>query len=499
MISSELVTIRSVFTSGELKVVEDPLQIKEYLLLEAPISTLSIKSLFSLYTKLLAPSLLLGSSYLGHCILASIGYNIANSTGDNLIQSSFGLAVFFNNITVSNFTYGIVEKMSIATSSAFGKQDYNGVRLAFTQGLVVYILMFAFLCFPSAYFAEDILLAVGMRADNAALASGYYWKFFLVDSLMSIAYFLMSFCSSQGIEGHFALIVNVILVISIVAMWSLNSIMNLQMFSYFIGRCLYDALCIIVLGYIYFKKSKPETQGLSSLKDVFNQDFWTYLKDCLTFSSGMYVEFAGWEICNYFTGILKDKDQLAALTCLVNVAYYVFYLGYGFACVARTRISNLLAKGYSTAAKNFTTMFMVGTVGYSLTQMVAIWIFHPFIVSFYTGQTTKETQQYFSQLLWYYSIFQISDTIFYPIFTVCRTRGLAAYTLAICAILLIGAQSITASILVSIGTTCLGILLNTYSMFFIGYIIILYMLYVHFPWEGQAEQTEAFEMVKFEP
>jgi len=477
----------------------DPTLIKPYLFLSSPLSTLSLQSLASLYLSLLPTALLLGCSYLGHNVLSSLGYNIANSTGDNLIQSSFGLAVFFNSMTVNIFNYGIVEKMGVATGIEYGKGEYGLVKLSFTRAIVIYALTYLSLSLLLATYCEQILLFVGMREDNSRLAGIYFWRYYLIDGLRFIGYFIMSFCNSQGIEGHFALIVNIILVISCGFLWLLQRVFSLQMEAFFLARLFYDALIVLCFLYVYLTKTNKATQGLSPLSQVFSTGFWTYLKDCLTFSSGMYVEFAGWEICNYFTGILKDKDQLAAQTSLTNIAYYLFNIGYGLSCVFRTRVANLLGGGRVTAAKNLSIVFALGTVGYSLVQMVILWIFHPFIVSFYTGQTTKETQQYFSQLLWYYSVFQISDTIFYPIFTVCRTRGLAAYTLAICAILLIGAQSITASILVSIGTTCLGILLNTYSMFFIGYIIILYMLYVHFPWEGQTEQTEAIEMVKFEP
>jgi len=384
--------------------------------------------------------------------------------------------------------------MGVSTSRAFGEGDTRKVRLAFTQGVLTYLIMYLVVCMPTAFFSESIFVAVGMAPDNASLAAVYFRKLFLLDFLRMFGYFLMSFSASQGIEGKFALIVNINLAISLGVMWLVDKVWSLHVESFFVARLVYDLLCVLGFFFVYLKETDKRTQGFSSLKEALSENFVQYFKDCLIFSGGMYAETAGWQISNYLTGLTKNKDQLAALTCLSNVTSYIFCVGYGIASVLRTRLSNLLGKGYNTAAKNLTIIFLVGSFAYTLLQSLLICIAHDRIVSFYTGLSTKETQQYFSELLWYYCIFQISDTIFYPVFTICRSRGLAGYTMLICVVLLIGVQSVSGMTLVWLGYSCVAMLLNTYSMFIMGYIVILYMLYVIFPWELKTSDSKLVEL-----
>lgn len=447
---------------SELKFLE-----KEELSLQN--STTIIKNFY----KMLIPSLYVSVYCLSFSLNSNVAFYVCSVAESSRVQAAFGLAGFIRSTTISVMEGSVSELMALRCSVAIGAKNFKAIRLYLTQSIlalcIFHICMTVPLCFFSQAIFEDI---IGVNGELAIESANVLRKLVFVSIVSEGNGMLSTFLYSQGIEtisfsltlGKYAGLLCSSLFFGVYLQWGFNG--------WIFSMCVFEAIMFFFLMRYYTSLTDPESRGLVSFSEAL-VGLPTFLKDALTFFAGLIGEWTGWELLTYFNSMTGDENQIIALTCLINLAYFVFGFSYGLMSTARTRINTLIGANLKNAARRFTICSLVAMVSIGMALGLTIFIFRHPIAEAYAGGN-PEALRYFIGCLAIYSVVCSLDFIYYLVFSLARTVGLAYWNIGLNILFVISLHSIIGYILnIHNLLSCYTVIINMYSQFFVVFGILI--------------------------
>lgn len=449
--------------------------IKDLVFLEHSTKDLTNKQLVTSYTNILLPSLFIGMYSMAWVISLTMALFVCNYSGNIAFQSAFGLASFVKQCTFAVFESSVSELVSLRCSQAIGQQNYYLARKYLTQGLYTLIILNLTIILPIAIFSRGFFIAIGFDVEIAGECSYILRILFGLACLAEVAYLYNSYLFCQGIESS---------ALGLSLFKSIGIPVSTVFFGIYCGwgfdgwvfsMAIFESanLCLVMRLYFYF--SRPECRGLVSLSETF-VGFMVFFRDSLIFICGMLGEWTGWELLNYFTGLTRNQYEITAVTSLVNVAYFVFAIGMGLMTTARTRINTLIGANLKNAAKRFTMICFVGITFTGIALGFLVFVLAKPIAYFYTGNT-YEAFIYLWGCIQLYAFVISLDLIYYLVFSLARTVGLAYWNIGLNLIFVIGVHSVIGRLLYVYGLlNCYTVIMNMYTQFFVIFAILIYKI-----------------------
>ncbi len=375
----------------------------------------------TLFTKLIIPSLLLAVTHSGNNFLNTMGFHVADDSHDIIISTSFGLSVFFNNVTVYSMTQPIIEKVGISCAKSFGARDSNGVKEHFIRGLVFFSIYTCVVYAPIIIFAENILLLVGIQPQIAKKTAHYQALLFPIDITRLLGEILVTYMVSQGIESSFGLFTMASLIVGFISAYYLGIHKEMGIDGWMISRGIFDTLNFLCILGVYIFKLKTKRMTLKNLERGFT-GLGQFFCDVMKYTAVLYSEVLGWEFSTIVVTMTDSDAQIAAFTSVINMAYLVWNAGNGFSNTARTRINYLLGQGKGRAARNFFALTLIGMCIFASFISIGVFFGRSLIADIYASKNLEIRDELYKLLL-VFSFFLIADFLFGFMFTISRSTN----------------------------------------------------------------------------
>jgi Na+-driven multidrug efflux pump len=281
---------------------------------------------------------------------------------------------------------------------------------------------------------------------------------------------------AQGIESHFGLITICCAVFGGGIAIFLSLFRKMGMTGWIIGRAAFDLVNIIMILIMYFGNVKVKNLSMVNLKNS-RTGLGRFLSDVFRFTLVLYSEFLGWEISTLLMVMTKDKNQIAAFSSIVNLAYIVWNIGNGFSNTARTRINYLLGQKKGRAAKNFFTIVLLGMIIFAMTIGVAFYFGREAIGRVYASENL-EIRYHVVSLLQIYGFLTIGDFLFAYMFTITRSTNQVLYNMFLDYVFLIGIHAAVSYYIVKfMNGNCRTVLMCVEGSLFVVYIGLFIKLF----------------------
>lgn len=371
--------------------------VKQLLQFEKSALELPKADLLFCFMKMVKESLVLAFSIAGTNIVSASGFAYLNTLGKPLIQASFGICssyfmVFFMAIMISN-----MDKLGITLAQAYGKKDYSKCRIIITQGAITTLLMFGLVSLPLMLNEENLLLLIGLPAENCRIAQQMANSLVPAMIVQCGAEFLKTVCFSQGHESIFGRVnfFNVPLSLLLSYVFIIRWDMEIQGWVY--SKLVFELVNLCTGLYVFLCWSIPEVKGFVSLQETFS-GLGHFVLDSVKFTLGTYSEFFGFEITSYFVAVTGNNDSIAAYTSFISVNTLLFIVGLSFATICRTRLNLLMGMHLPNTARNFFFFFVTCAAIVGLVVSVALFSTRTILAEFFANSTERMKNDFFGLL-----------------------------------------------------------------------------------------------------
>jgi Na+-driven multidrug efflux pump len=253
---------------------------------------------------------------------------------------------------------------------------------------------------------------------------------------------------------------------------------KMGMTGWIIGRAAFDLVNIIMILIMYFGNVKVKNLTMANLKNS-RTGLGRFLSDVFRFTLVLYSEFLGWEISTLLMVMTKDKNQIAAFSSIVNLAYIVWNIGNGFSNTARTRINYLLGQKKGRAAKNFFTIVLLGMIIFAMTIGVAFYFGREAIGRVYASENL-EIRYHVVSLAKTYAFLVFGDFFFAFMFTISRSLHLVMYNLLLDVIFLLMLHPVISFLIIKyMNGNCRTVLMCVEGSLFVVYSFLLVKFFAY--------------------
>ena len=445
---------------------------------DAPYFKIPLFTKIKLFCNLIFPSCLLAITHSGNTFLNTMGFYIAGTEKNTVISTAFGLTVFFNMITVYSLTQPIIEKIGIACAKSFGAKDYEGVKEHFLRGIIMFFIFTALIYAPIVVFAEDLMIAIRIDPDVAETSADYQALLFPIDITRLLGEILVTYMVSQGIESSFGVftMINSLIGMGVAYYYGVQRQLGVQ--GWMIGRAVFDLLNILSILGVYAMRMRGNKIKKSNLSKAYI-GLGQFFCDVVKYTIVLYSEVLGWEISTLLVAMTEDKNQIAAFSSIVNLAYIVWNIGNGFSNTARTRINYLLGQKKGRAAKNFFTIVLLGMIIFAMTIGVAFYFGREAIGRVYASENL-EIRYHVVSLLQIYGFLTIGDFLFAYMFTITRSTNQVLYNMFLDYVFLIGIHAVVSYYIVKfMNGNCRTVLMCVEGSLFVVYSFLLVKFFAY--------------------
>jgi Na+-driven multidrug efflux pump len=443
---------------------------------DAPFFKIPLFTKIKLFCNLIFPSCLLAITHSGNTFLNTMGFYIAGTEKNTTISTAFGLTVFFNMITVYSLTQPIIEKIGIACAKSFGAKDYEGVKEHFLRGIIMFFIFTALIYAPIVVFAEDLMIAIRIDPEVAETSADYQALLFPIDITRLLGEILVTYMVSQGIESSFGVftMINSLIGMGVAYMFGVRRAMGVQ--GWMLGRAIFDLLNILSILGVYAMRMKGNKIKRANLRKAYT-GLGQFFCDVVKYTIVLYSEVLGWEISTLLVAMTEDKNQIAAFSSIVNLAYIVWNIGNGFSNTARTRINYLLGQKKGSAAKNFFAIVLFGMIFFAISLGVIFYFGRETIGRVYASENF-EIRSHVVSLLQIYGFLTIGDFLFAYMFTITRSTNQVLYNMFLDYVFLIGLHAVVSFYIVKyMHGNCRTVLMCVEGSLFVVYVFLFIKLF----------------------
>ena len=448
-------------------------EIKE---VDAPYNQIPFFTKIKLFANLIIPSCLLAITHSGNTFLNTMGFYVAGKSSDTVTTPAFGLTVFFNMVTVYSLTQPIIEKIGISCAKSFGSKDYEAVKEHYLRGILLFLIFTALLYTPIIIFAESLMLAINIDPEVAEASAEFQALLFPIDITRLLGEIMVTYMVSQGVESSFGVFTMINSSLGMVVAYYFGVKREMGVYGWMIGRAIFDLLNILSILGVYFVRMKGNKITAKNLSNAY-RGLGQFFCDVFKYTIVLYSEVIGWEISTLLVAMTKDKNQIGAYSCIVNLAYIVWNIGNGFSNTSRTRINYLLGQKKGRAAKNFFRIVLNGMVIFGLCLGVFFFVAKKQLGMLYASEN-ELIRGHVVSLLGVYCFLTLGDFLFAYTFTITRSTNQVMLNMILDYIFLIGAHcAISYSIMKYMNGNCRTVLVTLECSILAVYVILFIKLF----------------------
>ncbi|XP_076836125.1 multidrug and toxin extrusion protein 1-like [Brachyhypopomus gauderio] len=265
----------------------------------------------------------------------------------NVELAGYALASATISVTTAATGFGLALACDTLVSQTFGSKNLKRVGEIMQRSILV-LLLFCLPCWALLINSESILLAMHQEPEVARIAQMYVLVFLPAVPVMFLHQLQVSYLQNQGIilpQMYTAAAANIlnVAVNYVLIFWMGYGVMgsavacSISQFS----------ICILLFGYIHWKKLHVKTWGGWSTASL--QEWDTFMK--LAIPSTLMLCFEWWiyEIGGFLAGMLGEVD-LAAQHVLLELGAITYMFPLGVHAAACVRVGNALGAGHTARA-----------------------------------------------------------------------------------------------------------------------------------------------------
>lgn len=256
------------------------------------------------------------------------GLSLLGGEGDSNGQAVYGILSMFLMVLEGTIVTPITAKLRTNIFAAFLAKDYDGIKEllfgAVFSGAAIMLLLLT----PLVWFAESILLKLGVDMEIEKLATDILVMGCLLIPLRLLSELVKSICIPQGIEKIFML-----LSLASFVLFIFTSYLFICTFGWGVHGLLYTLIfCRIFESmasmYLYKTKLPEESKGIKQPESII-VTVSICLKESLSESLSLIPTIYSLHISTLFVIGLGDKNLLVAYTAINNLTAIFLYFGEG--------------------------------------------------------------------------------------------------------------------------------------------------------------------------
>ncbi|XP_074466244.1 multidrug and toxin extrusion protein 1 isoform X2 [Sebastes fasciatus] len=265
----------------------------------------------------------------------------------NAELAGYALASATINMTTSATGYGLALACDTLISQTFGSKNMKRAGVILQRSTLI-LLLFCLPCWGLLINTHKLLLILHQGEEVARIAHLYVMIFLPAVPAMFLHRLQVAYLQNQGIilpQMYTAAAANIF---NLAANYILIFSLELGVIGSAIANSLSQiAICLLLFGYIRWKKLHQQTWGGWSTDCL--QEWGSYLKLAIPSAFMICFEWWVWEIGGFLAGILGEVD-LAAQHVMVEIGEITFMFPLGVQAAACVRVGNALGAGNYTRA-----------------------------------------------------------------------------------------------------------------------------------------------------
>nr|XP_040037085.1 multidrug and toxin extrusion protein 1-like [Gasterosteus aculeatus aculeatus] len=261
--------------------------------------------------------------------------------------AGYALASAIINTTTVSTGCGLALACDTLISQTYGGRNMRRVGVILQRSSLI-LLLFCLPCWALLINTHNLLLMLHQDTEVARISQIYALAFIPAVPAMFLHELQVSYLQNQGIimpQLYTAAAANVF---NVGANYVLIYGLELGVLGSAIANGLSQiAICLLLFGYIRWKKLHQETWGGWSTDCL--QEWGSYMKLAIPSACMVCFEWWIWEVGGFLAGLLGEVD-LAAQHVLVEIGAITFMFPLGVCAAACVRVGNALGAGNTTRA-----------------------------------------------------------------------------------------------------------------------------------------------------
>ncbi|KAM9348851.1 multidrug and toxin extrusion protein 1 [Symphorus nematophorus] len=265
----------------------------------------------------------------------------------NAELAGYALASAILNVTTTSTGYGLAVTCDTLISQTFGSKNLKRVGVILQRSSLI-LLLLCLPCWALLINSYNLLLLMQQEDEVARIAYLYLIVFLPAVPAMFLHMLQVAYLQNQGIilpQLYTAVAANIL---NLAANYVLIFSLQLGVIGSAIANSFSQiALCLLLFGYIRWKKLYRETWGGWSTDCL--QEWGSFMKLAVPSALMVYFEWWIWEVGGFLAGVLGEED-LAAQHVLLEVGAITYMVPLGIHAAACVRVGNALGAGDTARA-----------------------------------------------------------------------------------------------------------------------------------------------------
>ncbi|XP_040037077.2 multidrug and toxin extrusion protein 1 isoform X1 [Gasterosteus aculeatus] len=261
--------------------------------------------------------------------------------------AGYALASAIINTTTASTGHGLNVACDTLISQTYGGRNMRRVGVILQRSSLI-LLLFCLPCWALLINTHNLLLMLHQDTEVARIAQIYALAFIPAVPAMFLYELQVSYLQNQGIimpQLYTAAAANVF---NVGANYFLIYSLELGVLGSALANALsHISICLLLFGYIRWKKLHQETWGGWSTDCL--QEWGSYMKLAIPSTCMIWFEWWIWEVGGFLAGLLGEVD-LAAQHVLLEIGAIIFMFPLGVHGAACVRVGNALGAGNTTRA-----------------------------------------------------------------------------------------------------------------------------------------------------
>lgn len=265
----------------------------------------------------------------------------------NSALAGFALASATINVIAIATGHGLSLAGDTLMSQTFGSKNMKRVGVILQRSTLI-LLLFCLPCWAVIINSYNLLLLMHQEEEVARIAQLYMMAFLPAVPAMFLHQLQVSYLQNQGIilpQMYTAAAANLL---NLGANYVLIFSLDLGVVGSAIANSFSQiAICLLLFGYIRWKKLHKETWGGWSTDSL--QEWGSYMKLAIPSAFMTCFEYWVWEVGGFFAGVLGEVD-LSAQHVLDEIGALIYMVPLGISAAACVRVGNALGAGDTSRA-----------------------------------------------------------------------------------------------------------------------------------------------------